>query len=190
MAKLECGCSMSPGQPIDTETLARHFGHTFAAMMMWELMRKVDSMTVNREIDLSTCRIAYIEALRARFPQIPEGINPYLAAVDQDDEAELAAAGGDPDTARSRKIAAHLGRLMVAANGISFDDIEWLLGVTTRIETVEPLTDPTYFLAGKHDAVRDGSTVLRALRDLKLAVAGIGAFKAPPAGESVDEGGR
>ncbi len=184
MAKLECGCSMSPEQPIDTETLARHYGHTFAALMMWEIMRTVGSMTVKDEIDLPSCRIAYLEALRARFPQIPEDVTPYLAAVDQDDEAELEAADGDPDMARSQKIAGHLCRLMAEANAISFDDIEWLLGVTTRIEALEPLTDPTYFLAGKHDAVRDGAQVLRALRDLKYVVAGIAAFRAPPAGES------
>ncbi len=186
MAKLDCGCDMSPGQPIGPETLARHFAHTFGSIIIWELLRVPGDNGSDKTTALSEARIAYLEALRTRFPQIP-GEAAFGGWWDNQAVAEPAAAGnGEPEQVRFIRICRHLGRLMVEANAIPFADIEWLLNVTLHIEAIEPLMDLQYFAAGTHASVKAGALVLQALRDFKLVVAGVRAFGSLSPGESVD----
>lgn len=68
---LPCGCEFVGGMALPAETAKEHFKHTMMAMLFWEMAYRPgeDSLA---SLPLSEARIAYTEALEARFPELKE----------------------------------------------------------------------------------------------------------------------
>lgn len=66
MGMLDCGCTLGP--VMSPEQAKAHFGHTFQAIIVWDILMSPEG----READdkLMMARLAYIEALENAFPVV------------------------------------------------------------------------------------------------------------------------
>lgn len=79
---------------------------------------------------------------------------------------------------KARLIGASLRTLVVAVNNISEEDIDEMLHSASREAALGPMIDPTAFRDGNlFGKIHSTEKVLRALREFKKEVKGIGDFK-------------
>jgi len=79
---------------------------------------------------------------------------------------------------KAQEVGAALRTLIVATNHISEEDIDEMLRSASREMALGPMIDPTAFRDGNlFGKIHDTEKVLKALREFKKEVKGIGDFK-------------
>lgn len=61
-------------------------------------------------------------------------------------------------------------------NSVSIEELDALLESTSRDTALGPMIDPTAWQGGKFETARQTEKVIRAIRDFKVEVSGIGDF--------------
>jgi len=78
---------------------------------------------------------------------------------------------------KAREVGAALRTLVVAVNHISEEDIDEMLHSASREAALGPMIDPTAWDSNMFSKIHSTEKVLRALREFKKEVKGIGDFK-------------
>ena len=67
---LFCGCTLKPGEPVDTAQLQAHYKHTLEAVFFWEVLRRQQPGSSATTLALSEVRIQLQDAICQLFPEV------------------------------------------------------------------------------------------------------------------------